>query len=78
MLCRPHLVEALGQQRSNAVRSQLTYVEAIRAHLANFENSFRWDHRDTDTDEDRGALIAAIGWCSGCSKLRASLLEGLI
>lgn len=78
VLCRPHLVEALGQQRSNAIRSQHTYVEAIRAHLANFENSFRWDHRDTDTDEDRGALIAAIGWCGGWSMLLTSLLEGLI
>jgi hypothetical protein len=78
VLCRPHLIEGLGQMRSGAVRSQYAYVEAIRAHLAKFENAFRWDHRETDTDEDRGALIAAIGWCGGWNELLPSLLEGLI
>ncbi|HDR9497157.1 hypothetical protein LGM57_34080 [Burkholderia cepacia] len=78
VLCRPHLILALGQASAGAVRSQHVYVESIHSHLANFENAFRWDHRDTDTDEDRGALIAAIGWCSGWRELLPSLLDGLI
>ncbi|RDU97817.1 hypothetical protein [Trinickia dinghuensis] len=78
VLCRAHLIDALGQPHAGEVQSQHAYVEAIGAHLANFENAFRWDCRDTDTPEDRGALIAAIGWCAGWGQLQASLLDGLI
>lgn len=49
VLCRSHMIEALGQTHWGDVRSQRVHVEAIRAHLANFENAFRWDRRDTDT-----------------------------
>lgn len=65
VLCREHLVEALTHGDSHQIKDQHRVVTTIGAHLANFENSFRWKLRGTDTSEDRGALISAIGWCSG-------------
>ena len=53
----------------HAARAQHDTVDRISSHLARFENSFRWAQRNTDTDEDRGALISAIGWCSGWTEL---------
>lgn len=69
VLCRPHLVEAMEHDGTRAARAQHDTVCAISSHLARFETSFRWEKRNTDTDEDRGALIGAIGWCSGWSEL---------
>ena len=64
-LCRPHLIEILKQDGGSVLHMQRSTVTNIATHLARFEHAFRWDSRGTDTDEDRGALIAAIGWCSG-------------
>jgi hypothetical protein len=69
VLCRPHLIEAMEREGIHAARSQRDTVSAISSHLARFENSFRWEQRNTDTEEDRGALISAIGWCSGWAEL---------
>lgn len=69
ILCRPHLVEAMEHQGVKAARAQHDTVLAISSHLSRFDNAFRWTQRDTDTDEDRGALIAAIGWCGGWTEL---------
>jgi hypothetical protein len=63
-LCRLHLRERLGQ-RDVDVTEQQALVEYISQHITNYHLSFWWDHRDTDTTEDRAALISAIGWCSG-------------
>jgi hypothetical protein len=53
----------------HAARAQRETVSVISSHLARFEDSFRWAKRNTDTDEDRGALISAIGWCSGWTEI---------
>lgn len=67
--CRRHLIESAGHDGGAALRAAHATVADIAAHLARFERAFRWDSRDTDTDEDRGALVAAIGWCSGWSEI---------
>ncbi len=73
-LCRPHLLEAMEHGDSHVARTQYARLDMLHTHLANFENSFRWDRRDSDTEEDRGALIAAIGWCAGWSELLRTLV----
>lgn len=67
--CRCHLIEMPGHDGGAALRAARASVADIATHLARFENAFRWDSRGTDTDEDRGALIAAIGWCGGWSEI---------
>ncbi|SDC93949.1 hypothetical protein SAMN05421548_11249 [Paraburkholderia lycopersici] len=64
-LCRSHLIEEMAQCNPESLSAQHARIAEIARHLRCFERSLRWDCRDTDTDEDRGALIAAIGWCSG-------------
>lgn len=65
--CRPHLVEEASQGDRVAVRTHGELPQYVLGHLKAYARSFRWECRDTETDEDRAALIAAIGWCSGWS-----------
>lgn len=76
IVCRPHLIEAMEHDGSLPMPLHRRTVEHISAHLAKFEHAFRWDSRGSDTEEDRGALIAAIGWCSGWSDILATLSPG--
>lgn len=64
-LCRLHLIESITHNHASELRAQRQTVTDISTHLGRFEHAFRWDSRNTDTDEDRGALVAAIGWCGG-------------
>lgn len=72
-LCRAHLVGELAQRGLEPLDVQYTHVADIARHLRYFERAFRWDCRDTDSDQDRGALIAAIGWCSGWTSILQTL-----
>jgi len=72
VLCRAHLVEAMQREKPIPMQFHRSTVECISRHLAKFERAFRWDSRGTDTDEDRGALIAAIGWCGGWREIVAT------
>jgi hypothetical protein len=73
-LCRPHLVAAMEREGVRCAASQAERVKVIASHMNRLDNSFRWEQRGTDTSEDRGALLAAMGWCNGWS----SLLQGLL
>jgi hypothetical protein len=68
-LCRPHLIETLAHDGGSVLRRHRSTITDIATHLARFEHAFRWDSRGTDTEEDRGALIAAIGWCGGWQEI---------
>lgn len=68
-LCRPHFIAAMEYDAGKCTASQRELVKRVASHLDRFDNSFRWEQRGTDTAEDRGALIAAIGWCSGWGTL---------
>ncbi len=72
-LCRAHLIEAMEHDGSTVLQHHGMAVSHIAEHLARFEHSFRWDSRGTDTTADRGALIAAIGWCAGWSEILQTL-----
>ena len=64
--CRRHLrEELLNAAKARQVEDAGRLVRHITEHVVRFSNSFRWELRGTDTDEDRAALISAVGWCSG-------------
>ena len=69
--CREHLAEDLERGRLHDLASQRALAGHITRHLINYARSFRWEHRGTETEEDRAALIAAAGWCSGWDGLLA-------
>lgn len=69
--CRIHLCADLQQGIDREIANERARVERIARHLARYHASFVWEHRGTDTVEDRGALISAAGWCSGWRSLLA-------
>jgi len=66
-LCRPHLLSALthGRSADADVAAQRRLIEYLAEQLAAYAQSFRWEWHDTETTENKAALITAIGWCSG-------------
>ena len=73
VLCRAHLIAAMEHDGASALRHHGVTVSRISGHLGRFEHAFRWDSRGTDSAEDRGALIAAIGWCGGWGEILQTL-----
>lgn len=73
VLCRPHLIESMTREATPTLRHHRATASSIAEHLARFEHAFRWDSRGTDSTQDRGALIASIGWCSGWSEVLQTL-----
>jgi len=63
--CRPHLLEEVRRRGLSDVASHRGLVEHIVEHLGVYHQSFVWGYHGTETDEDRAALISAVGWCSG-------------
>ena len=61
--CRIHLREGLiaGADPGDHV----ALVQDIAHHIRRYSRSFVWELQDTETVEDRAALVAAVGWCSG-------------
>lgn len=41
------------------------------AHVLRYSQSFVWGYHGTETDEDRAALLSAVGWCRGWQGLLA-------
>jgi hypothetical protein len=62
--CRVHLRQDLLRREASLSRHQ-AQVADVALHLRRYSRSFRWELRGTDTEQDRAALISAIGWCSG-------------
>ncbi len=62
--CRIHLRQDLANGGA-VIKEHRALVEYIAEHVAKYRLSCVWDYRDTETTEDRAALISAIGWCSG-------------
>ncbi|MGO8840237.1 MAG: RNA pyrophosphohydrolase [Methyloceanibacter sp.] len=68
-LCRRHLIEVLNEGASPDLEDERKHLLNVLARLENYAWSFSWGFRGIDGPEDRGALISAIGWCSGWSSL---------
>lgn len=73
--CRRHLVESATSADSALLHDQVALLEATRRRLKAFGGSFVWGHYDTDSPEDRAALLTAVGWMSGWRPLLA-LVDG--
>jgi hypothetical protein len=65
--CRLHLMERIARADFVDLAGERRFIEHILKHVTAYARSFRWECRNTETDEDRAALISAVGWCSGWS-----------
>jgi len=63
--CRRHLVADIWHGVAGDLALHRSLVSDIRSRLVRYARSFRFEYRGTATGEDMGALIAAVGWCSG-------------
>lgn len=63
--CRKHLVEDEASRFPGVVRPARNLVAYLTHHLVRYAQSFRFEFRGTQTQEDEAALVSAIGWCSG-------------
>jgi hypothetical protein len=72
--CRRHFCEDAARGLAD-VHAQRELVETTAAHLTVYSQSFVWGYHGTESDEDRAALIVAVGWCSGWQGLGAFVPE---
>ncbi|HYB44704.1 MAG TPA: hypothetical protein VEL75_23210 [Candidatus Methylomirabilis sp.] len=63
--CRLHLLQELDGGASVDMACHRREVAELHSRLSAYARSFQWECRDTATDRDRAALLAAVGWCSG-------------
>jgi hypothetical protein len=63
--CRRHLIEEALMGSLDTLSTHNALVEYIYHHISLYYRSFRLEFQGTETDEDRAALISAVGWCSG-------------
>ncbi len=62
---RRHLVADLDYGRIGDLVPHRMLLVDVAHHLVRYARSFRVEQRGTETEEDRAALIGAVGWCSG-------------
>lgn len=63
--CRSHLIEDWEAGARPDLFAYLVEVKEMASRLTKYSRSFVFEKRGTATDEDRSALISAVGWCSG-------------
>jgi hypothetical protein len=63
--CRAHFRDDVLHGAGADVEVQHLLLERTLRHLLLYAKSFVWGHQGRETDEDRAALISAVGWCSG-------------
>jgi hypothetical protein len=62
--CRRHFRDDAAHGVAD-VDGQYDLVRRTFDRLRAYAQSFVWGYQGTETDEDRAALIVAVGWCSG-------------
>jgi hypothetical protein len=62
--CRPHLLAELKLKKSIDLSWQQGKLQELSERLARYERSFMAG-AGKPSDQDRAALVSAIGWCSG-------------
>jgi hypothetical protein len=72
-LCRRHLVADLQARESVDLAASRSMLAQLASRLETYEHSFTARRRYPATDNDRAALLAAVGWCSGWRPLLALL-----
>ncbi len=71
--CRLHFRDDVLSGLGTDLQEQHRLLDRIVRHLLVYARSFVFEHHGTETDEDRAALISAVGWCSGWRGLIAVL-----
>ena len=71
-LCRQHLIAAMRARTPVDISTQGNMLQDLFDHVARYQDSFLAGGSEA-SDQDRAALIAAIGWCSGWRPLLSQL-----
>jgi hypothetical protein len=72
--CRHHLLAAMKARTPVDIVAQKNMLQDLSERVARYQRSFSAGAPEAG-DEDRAALIAAIGWCSGWRPLLAQLSQ---
>ena len=70
--CRQHLIAAIRAHGPVDISTQRNLLQDLYDHVARYQESFLVGGSEA-SDQDRAALIAAIGWCSGWRLLLSQL-----
>lgn len=71
-LCRQHLIAAIRAHGPVDISTQRNLLQDLYDHVARYQDLFFVGGPEA-SDQDRAALIAAIGWCSGWRLLLSQL-----
>lgn len=71
--CRRHLMEDASKGAIGSLLPHQDLLNHIFQQITLYARSFRWECRGTDTEENKAALISAVGWCSGWQPLLSIL-----
>ncbi len=63
--CRLHLTEEMSLGKLDGFEQNRKLVNYIMDQIMRYSLSFRWENRGTVTEENKAALVSAVGWCSG-------------
>jgi len=69
--CRQHLLAAMKARTTVDIVAQRNVLRDLSDRVGRYQRSFSSGAKASD--QDRAALIAAIGWCSGWRPLLAQL-----
>lgn len=71
--CRRHLIEDASKGAMGSLLPHHDLLDYILQQITLYSRSFRWEFHGTDTEENKAALVSAVGWCSGWQPLLAIL-----
>jgi hypothetical protein len=63
--CRRHLLEDASKGKVGRPRPHQDLLKYIFGQITLYSRSFRWEFQGSETEENKAALISAVGWCSG-------------
>jgi hypothetical protein len=63
--CRTHFIEDLRTGKMDDYPRQQPLIKNVLYHIEIYSRSFRFGYHGIETNEDKAALISAVGWCSG-------------
>lgn len=71
--CRRHFIEDVSKGVMGSLLPHQDFLNYIFQQITLYSRSFRWECQGTETEENKAALISAVGWCSGWQPLLSIL-----